>query len=744
MVHSMAEIFLHSADGRVQAPVTVGRARMQRLAKHWHYVLRSRRRWIMDPNLRQTIEERAISHLGAIGIGEDQLAALSSGGLIEVRTDQSSGPGRWETRLLPWEYLLSVATRRFRSDDPFVVVRSFPSGADLSTRRGGKGLFVSSAPGALKGLYGFAIEKAVLDKHLGQTIQLESIDNPTLEEMRSKAVDLAPEIIHVSGVDNFEGTHFFDPDQKTTPVSTIRDGMFLRDVQWKPHMTDAQAIAGAVTAGAVKPAVASFNLYNSSARIAALAAAGGAGAALGFQDTVEDFLAEIFFANFYLYWARKGKNALKAFCQAMQSLAPHSAKMQGTGFVYWSSQPITPVDEEITAAPLPLDEAPDGDRKIREWVRADFEPRAKLNYSILHNERRPLFESFSIYRLEPRRLEDLEVEVKLQIGAEEFPYRQSITLTDHVADLADRIGVGLTSRLARSLQEAVRTTLFVRVGKGGEQICSETAQVSLLPVNEWRDDDVSRQWLPSFVLPRDPAVLAIIVAAHRYLMALQDDANAGYDGYPSLEADSEAGQRHVDDQVRSIWCALLYDFGLNYINPPPAFTVQSQRLRTPSKVIEGRRGTCIDLSLVIAACLEYIGINPVIFLLNGHAFPGYWTREESRDELLTVQPPLVETPDSPTPLPDEVEEAEETLAYEQRIPWVFDRSRYAEVVDCVRRGDIVPLESTLLTSRGGFWEAIEEGQHNLDDPEQFHSMLDIKLARDADVTPLPLAGFDGG
>jgi hypothetical protein len=49
----------------------------------------------------------------------------------------------------------------------------------------------------------------------------------------------------------------------------------------------------------------------------------------------------------------------------------------------------------------------------------------------------------------------------------------------------------------------------------------------------------------------------------------------------------------------------------------------------------------------------------------------------------------------------------------------------------------------LLTSRGGFWEAIEEGQRNLEDPEQFHSMLDIKLARDADVTPLPLAEYEG-
>jgi hypothetical protein len=710
-------------------------------------VLRSRGRWILDSNLRPIIEERVTDHLHAIGIGSDQLEKLSTGGLIEVRFNQPAPPSpasdHWESRLLPWEYLLSVATRPYRNGAPFAVVRSLPVGVAPQQSKTNAGVFIESAPGGLRDLYNFEIESEVLKSHLGDVINLARIENPTLDRIRAEAEDRTPEAVHVSGIDNFQGMHHLDPEQKT-PVSTIRDGIFLRDDHWNAQMTDAMSLAGAVTAAAKKPALASFNVYNSSSRIAAFAVALGAGSALGFQDSVEDTLAEIFFANYYLYWAKLGKNALQAFLQTMQSLAPHRDKMQGTGFVFWSSSPITPVDESVfKPVPLPLADLTDGNRRIREWVRLEFEPRSKLNYSILHNERRPLFEDFSIYRLEPQRLEDLEVEVKLQIGGEVFPYLQAITLQDHVVDLADRIGVGLTSHLARSLQEAVRTTLFVRVWKAKDQLCSETAQVSLLPVNEWRDDDISRRWLPSFVLPRDPGVMEIIVAAQRYLMAFEDNANAGFDGYQSGEQNSDGQPWNIDDQVRSIWWALTCDYPLNYINPPPTFTIQSQRLRTPTAVLQGRRGTCIDLTLVIAACLEYIGLNPVIFLLNGHAFPGYWSCETRRNEVLTVEPPLVATPESPTPLPDETEESEETLSYIQVVPWVFDRSRYDEVVECVRRGDIVPLESTLLTSRGGFWEAIEEGQRNLEDPEQFHSMLDIKLARDADVTPLPLAEYEG-
>jgi hypothetical protein len=58
-----------------------------------------------------------------------------------------------------------------------------------------------------------------------------------------------------------------------------------------------------------------------------------------------------------------------------------------------------------------------------------------------------------------------------------------------------------------------------------------------------------------------------------------------------------------------------------YINPPPTFTEKSQRLRTPSDIVMGKRGTCIDLTLLLAACLEYAEIYPVLFLLKDHAFP---------------------------------------------------------------------------------------------------------------------------
>src|SRR5205823_551536 len=157
----------------------------------------------------------------------------------------------------------------------------------------------------------------------------------------------------------------------------------------------------------------------------------------------------------------------------------------------------------------------------------------------------------------------------------------------------------LTSSLMRSLQESAHTGMLVEVKCDGQEKFQDTFRVTLLPVDEWRDDDENRQWLPSFVLARDPAVARIIQSAQRYLRALSDDNAAGFDGY-------QADEDGVDLQMQALWWALCCDHPLDYINPPPTFTKASQRLRVPSQVLQAGRGTCIDLALLLAACIEHV------------------------------------------------------------------------------------------------------------------------------------------
>ena len=95
--------------------------------------------------------------------------------------------------------------------------------------------------------------------------------------------------------------------------------------------------------------------------------------------------------------------------------------------------------------------------------------------------------------------------------------------------------IPLTAALLRSSRERIQSTLYVRVTWDNRIACEETKSVTLLPVDEWFDDTDKNPWLPSFVLPRDPAVTRIVTAARRHLVTLQDDPVAGFDGYQSVE-----------------------------------------------------------------------------------------------------------------------------------------------------------------------------------------------------------------
>jgi hypothetical protein len=142
----------------------------------------------------------------------------------------------------------------------------------------------------------------------------------------------------------------------------------------------------------------------------------------------------------------------------------------------------------------------------------------------------------------------------------------------------------------------------------------------------------------------------------------------------------------------------------------------------------------------MAACLEFFEIMGVIFLQTGHAFVGYWSTEETRKEFL-VSPnpqPLMQPDDNAIAAADDEGEIEATEIFAQRYPWHFDRSRYPDINQAISSRKLVPIETTVLTQRGSFGAAVDQGVKNLEIGEDFESMLDIKSARDRDVTPLPI------
>jgi hypothetical protein len=736
------------------------------LARKWSYILRARSRWRDDPDIRDDISKEALTDLQDIGVPLTFVQRLTAVKHVEVEVhappeDNSSDPIHEAASEMSWEFLLSEATRVEGRTSSYLITRLLDNKRPATKQpQPGYVLFVESAPGKLGEAYEFDTERERINAAVcaDDNCTMSFLLTPTPSELASGVRSHPWKAIHVTGLDVHHAAQYlgdiYDREEKknsdtwkkiTDPSGRMLDGMILTDRNVAELPVRFDELAALIVDQEHPPQVVTMNLYHSGARIARELVRCGAQAALGFLDEINDEAAERFFQEFYTAWCRPVEplTITQAFVAAWQALS--SDNLYGTGIVIWmgrrqieefrssfaSLAPSAP-----TAPPAPTAES-DGDPKeilaipIERVLQVDCSIPPEVNYSLLHNDR-PLLDKLTLTPLVRQPLRDITVRVELNVGAQSYPYRYTRPeLSKTQLALASEVKIPLTTNLQRSLRERVHSTVYVKVTCGGRTAYEETKRVTLIPVDEWLDDTNNNPWLPSFVLPRDPAVVKIIAVSRRYLIGIEDDPAAGFDGYQST------GDVGIDNQVRAIWTALVNEFRLQYVNPPPTYSRWNQRLRTPSEILDTGSGTCIDLALLFASCLEYIDIHPVVVLLSGHAFVGYWRSERARSQLVGVK----RIPRH-APVVGSRVARKAALPYVDPYGWSLGKLSYDEIVGFVTAGDLVLLEATMLTSASSFSDAVEEGRANMRSRREFDSLLEILLARSArpSVTPLPIVG----
>jgi len=719
--------------------------------QRWRYVVANRRR--ITRATRDTLAEDVASWLTArSGLAADavehHVRAMASARLVEVVVPFERESHAWAARLFPWETTLALATRPWRDEaEPFTVVRYLQSKdkKPLPPPTPQSLLVVRSGPGEIGAHYALEREcemvTTTLQPQLG--LAIERLNEPDRQVLQEATRRMAPAIVHLAGVDP-SALQLLNP-QGLEPENT--DGFVLRKAERGYDAVTPHEMALLLTAGQPAPLLLTASFCFSASRLCALAVGTGARYAIGFVDTLSDADAFLFFGHFYREWSQDW-GILHAFDSARAAWLAQQAGAQNSGVVLWSQHSLLDPDASVTTAQATATTTPElegsvNDLKLVAELNQDVGSsgvlvnRTSLNYSLLHNDRSP-FRTFYVDKPLRGKLPPLQVEVVLEVGNENCRCRfaQELPEAKTGIELAPRIRLPLVAGLLRQCTESLRTNLFVQVRCGERLLLESSERVTVLPPDEWRDDGEDHRWLPSFVLPRDPAVLKVIGSAQRYLRTLLDDCTAGFDGYQQLAADDGNAAAIVDPQVQAIWAALQHDLPLNYINPPPSYTSRSQRLRSPSEVFRGQAATCIDLALLFASCLEFVGIYPVLFLIEGHAFPGYWRSDKAwwrmKQFHFDSTPAAVAervAPELPAPT---------SITSGQSEGWMFDGvGNLVELLRYVQEGSLVPFESTFVAARRGFYTSLEEASARLH-PDTFDAMVDIQSARGANVTPLPL------
>ncbi|GAA1298257.1 DUF3320 domain-containing protein [Pseudonocardia xinjiangensis] len=155
----------------------------------------------------------------------------------------------------------------------------------------------------------------------------------------------------------------------------------------------------------------------------------------------------------------------------------------------------------------------------------------------------------------------------------------------------------------------------------GEVYAEQVFRTWVLAAQQWlaTPPALALEMLAAHVMPNHPAVTALMREVAQHLEA--GTGSPSLDGY-------QAGPERVDEIVAAVYAAMQAR-GIRYAEPPASWADIGQKVRTPGEVLDDRVGTCLDTVVVMAAALEQAGVRPLIWVVDDHAFLGYWREATS-------------------------------------------------------------------------------------------------------------------
>ena len=364
----------------------------------------------------------------------------------------------------------------------------------------------------------------------------------------------------------------------------------------------------------------------------------------------------------------------------------------------------------VTVPKATVAEAAEGARPILEVT---FEPQPWLNPALLKNGR----PAITRLVLNPdRSLRNVELAIACDTGNGISAVRQTIDLgrgpqpvpTDHrqFPVLYELIEAGVPRR-------QINFTITCKCE--GSLLAESTVSVLWMGRAEWLDQKDTWHYVPAFVNPYDDGVLDVLDNAVAILKTIAGPESS-FSGY------QEGDSNHVLKQVEALFNCLRDHFKLNYITPPPvsvflpgAVSSSGQRVRRPEEVISRHRGTCHDLAVLLASCMEQIGIHPLVYLIQGHTFVGFWKSDDVHAEFWKI-----------------ARTKQFRMRQDPGRDWTITDLK--EIHDLLTQKALISVEATKVTNRNAtFSDAIKEGskhwQDKLLEVQPFDVAIDIRASR---------------
>ena len=332
-------------------------------------------------------------------------------------------------------------------------------------------------------------------------------------------------------------------------------------------------------------------------------------------------------------------------------------------------------------------------------IRVQFDYLPLINFAMQQNKV-SVIHQLSIENMTSEPFRNIQVQITAEpdfgsitpVMMEAIPANNSVCLQSFSLVLSANYFAQLTERMSGSLKIEIRSE--------AETIFTQTYPIDILAYDQWGGINIFPEMLAAFITPNHAVLTPIIKRAAAILEQ--------WTGTPSLDEYQSRNPDRVRKQMAAIYTALT-EQQIIYSTIPASFEEHGQRVRLTDSVLAQKLGTCLDMALLYASCLESIGLNVLIVITKGHAFAGGWLVPET----------------FPDPAIDDV-----SLLTKRTAEGIYD---------------ITLVETTCMNMghNADFDNAVKSANGKLSDPGSFILAIDIRRARHSGVRPIPQRVLNG-
>lgn len=326
-------------------------------------------------------------------------------------------------------------------------------------------------------------------------------------------------------------------------------------------------------------------------------------------------------------------------------------------------------------------------------ITVDFVYSPVINFALQQNHV-PVIRRFVIKNQAGKDLQDISVQLSCEPDLATPSSTRIALLQNEESIELNQVDIKLSAKYLSELTERVASKIQLSIQSGDQLLLKEEYSIDVLAFDEWQGITILPEMISSFVTPNNPQISRIISKASEFLNT--------WTGSPSMDEYQTRNPDRVKKQMAAVFEAIR-EYGIVYCTPPASFEETGQRIRMIDMILSQKLGTCLDMALLYASCLEAIGIRPIIIIVKGHAFAGAWLIDDAFADSVNDDPALLS-------------------------------KRIAEGIN-----EILLVETTCMNSgkSNTFDEAIKATNYHLVNEDNFLLFVDVHRSRFAGIKPLP-------